>query len=357
LARPDFRAAAARRLSEERELSPAIVSLLSPDGPTRSVGVRIVQVDRIEPNPEQPRLAFNQETLDELTASIREHGVLQPILVRPIGPNTYQLIAGERRWRASKQAGLETIPALIEEIDDDTALEISIIENLQREDISPLDEAAMYDRMVTEHGYSIRKLAEKLGKDKGYVENRLRLADAPDEVRELVSLRKDTLSHAYELMKVQDPKRRRRLADQVAAGELTLIKLRDKIEGRRPRARVEAEANGTIPIDAPALLDLDLDGDADVVVVEAAEPEPEAPRERDDDESSRPSRPLGEDSLVNAKASLAEALDELVGVLRAPDAIRSIPDVDRDNLAKYLTISKLRLENAIALVRSGEGFD
>ena len=249
MARPDFRAAAARRLSEERELSPAIVSLLSPDGPTRSVGVRIVQVDRIEPNPEQPRLAFNQETLDELAASIREHGVLQPILVRPVGQNRYQLIAGERRWRASKQAGLETIPALIEEIDDDTALEISIIENLQREDISPLDEAAMYDRMVTEHGYSIRKLADKLGKDKGYVENRLRLADAPDEVRELVSLRKDTLSHAYELMKVQDPKRRRRLADQVARGELTLIKLRVKIEGGRARVpRSLEEVSGSEPI-------------------------------------------------------------------------------------------------------------
>ena len=358
MARPDFRAAAARRLSEERELSPAIVSLLSPEGPTRSVGVRIVQVDRIEPNPEQPRLAFNQETLDELAASIREHGVLQPILVRPIGPNTYQLIAGERRWRASKQAGLTTIPALIEEIDDDTALEISIIENLQREDISPLDEAAMYDRMVTEHGYSIRKLAEKLGKDKGYVENRLRLADAPEEVRELVSLRKDTLSHAYELMKVQDAKKRRRLADQVAAGELTLIKLRDKIEGRRSRAaRVEAEPNGTIPLDAPALaLDLDLDGEADILVV-ADEPEPEAEPERRFEEVTRAPRPLSEDSLVNAKASLAEALDDLVGVLRSPDAIRSIPDVDRDNLAKYLTISKLRLENAIALVRSGDGFD
>ena len=359
MARPDFRAAAARRLSEERELSPAIVSLLSPEGPTRSVGVRIVQVDRIEPNPEQPRLAFNQETLDELAASIREHGVLQPILVRPIGPNTYQLIAGERRWRASKLAGLATIPALIEEIDDDTALEISIIENLQREDISPLDEAAMYDRMVTEHGYSIRKLAEKLGKDKGYVENRLRLADAPDEVRELVSLRKDTLSHAYELMKVQDAKKRRRLADQVAAGELTLIKLRDKIEGRRTRAqRAEAESDSSIPLDAPALaLDLDLDGEADVVVVDATEPEAVPEPERSYEDVPRSPRPLSEDSLVNAKASLAEALDDLVGVLRSPDAIRSIPDVDRDNLAKYLTISKLRLENAIALVRSGDGFD
>jgi ParB/RepB/Spo0J family partition protein len=345
LARTDFRAAAARRLSEERELSPVIVSLLSPDSPTRSVGVRIVPLDHIEPNPEQPRLAFDQDTLDELAASIREHGVLQPILVRPVGPNTYQLIAGERRWRASKLAGLESIPALIEEIDDDTALEISIIENLQREDISPLDEAAMYDRMVREHGYSIRKLADKLGKDKGYLENRLRLADAPEEVRELVSLRKDTLSHAYELLKVQDPKRRRRLAEQVARGELTLIKLRDKIEGRRARIRpVEGEAevdegggNGhlptTIPIDA---------------IDEGAEPAPEpdlAPRAR---------RELGEDSLVNAKASLADALDELVGVLRTPDAVEQIPEVDRANLAKYLTIAKLRLENAIAIVRTGE---
>ncbi len=97
--------------------------------------------------------------------------------------NQYQLIAGERRWRASKLAGLDEIPALIEEIDDDTALEISIIENLQREDLSPLDEAVMYDRMIHEHGYSVRKLAQKLGKDKGYVENRLRLADAPTEIR------------------------------------------------------------------------------------------------------------------------------------------------------------------------------
>ena len=357
MARPDFRAAAARRLSEERELSPAIVSLLSPDSPTRSVGVRIVPIDHIEPNPEQPRLAFNQVTLDELAASIREHGVLQPILVRPIGPNRYQLIAGERRWRSSRLAGLDSIPALIEEIDDDTALEISIIENLQREDISPLDEAAMYDRMVTEHGYSIRKLADKLGKDKGYVENRLRLADAPEEVRELVSLRKDTLSHAYELMKVQDPKRRRRLADQVARGELTLIRLRDKIEGRRIRApRLADDSNGTA---VAITLDEELDAPAEMFIEEPPETElePEPEIRSEPEETLRPSRPLGEDSLVNAKASLAEALDELVNVLRAPEAIRSIPDVDRDNLAKYLTISKLRLENAIALVRSGDGFD
>ncbi|MFL5644325.1 MAG: ParB/RepB/Spo0J family partition protein [Chloroflexota bacterium] len=337
--RTDFRAAAARRLSEDTELSPAIVSLLTPDSPTRSIGVRIVQVDHIEPNPEQPRMVFEPQALDELAASIREHGVLQPILVRPLGPNTYQIVAGERRWRASRLAGLETIPALIEEIDDDTALEIAIIENLQREDLTPLDEAAMYDRMVHEHGYSIRKLADKLGKDKGYLENRLRLADAPPEIRELVSLRKDSLSHAYELMKVEDPKKRRKLAEQVARGELTLIKLRDKIEGRRPReGRPETEAVATVD---------------DSVGETFTEEEVESGQAWISEEVAS-DRPVSDDSLVNAKQSLADAVDEIIGVLANADVRGSIGATDRANLAKYLTIAKLRLENAIALVRSDD---
>jgi ParB/RepB/Spo0J family partition protein len=336
LARTDFRAAAARRLSEDRELPPAIVSLLSPDGPTRSVGVRIVHIERIEPNPEQPRMVFEQEALDELAASIREHGVLQPILVRPLGPNTYQIVAGERRWRASKQAGLATIPALIEDIDDDTALEIAIIENLQREDLTPLDEAAMFDRMIHQHGYSIRKLADKLGKDKGYLENRLRLADAPPEIRELVSLRKDSLSHAYELMKVEDPKKRRRLAAQVARGELTLIKLRDKIEGRRSRPAAPLDDVGPEP---EALETGDIGGES----------EPETTGGWVED--VRPVA-ISDDSLVNAKQDLADAVENLVSVLRSPELRGMIPQTDRANLAKYLTIAKLKLENAIAIVRS-----
>ena len=342
MARPDFRAAAARRLSEERELSPAIVSLLSPDSPTRSVGVRIVPVDQIEPNPEQPRLAFDQETLDELAASIREHGVLQPILVRPLGRTPTSSSPASGAGARSKLAGLDTIPALVEEIDDDTALEISIIENLQREDLSPLDEAAMYDRMVREHGYSVRKLAEKLGKDKGYLENRLRLADAPDEVRELVSLRKDTLSHAYELMKVEDPKKRRRLAAQVARGELTLIKLREKIEGRRARIRRRARRRprSTRATTATCRRRSPIDGIAEDV---APEPERAAP-------TARARRRL-------ARHRQAVARRRGRGAGRRPAHARRgrpIADVDRANLAKYLTIAKLRLENAIAIVRSGE---
>ena len=332
MARTDFRAAAARRLSEERELSPAIVSLLSAEHTGHSSGVRVIPIVQISPNPQQPRLAFDPTSLEELAASIREHGVLQPILVRPRGNNSYELIAGERRWRATKTAGLATIPALVEDIDDDTALEIAIIENLQREDLSPLDEAAMYDRMVREHGYSVRKLAQKLGKDKGYLENRLRLVDAPDDVRELVSLRKDTLSHAYELMKVEDPRKRKRLGEQVARGELTLLKLKDKIEGRRSR-----------PLPKPAAVGVDDGSDGITEDADAAW-------------SGRRARtgPLTDDALVSAKQQLADAVEELVGVLRTADVVDAIAVVDRANLAKYLTIVKLKLENAIALVRSGD---
>ncbi|HEX7473658.1 MAG TPA: ParB/RepB/Spo0J family partition protein [Candidatus Limnocylindrales bacterium] len=335
MARPDFRAAAARRLSEERELSPAIVSLLSSDAPSRPGGIRNLPLDRIVPNPEQPRVTFIQETIDELAASIREHGVLQPVLVRPIGPGQFQLVAGERRWRASQRAGLTTIPAMIEEIDDETALEIAIIENLQREDLSPLDEATMYDKMIREHGYSIRKLAEKLGKDKGYLENRLRLADAPPEVRELVSLRKDTLSHAYELLKISDPRKRRRLAEQVARGELSLVKLRERVEGRRTRPVAEPDATEAAPVAPTPARDAATDSSG-------AWP------------GARSGAALTDESLVTAKQLLVDAIEELVGVLQAPTVLDSIGVTDRANLAKYLTIAKLRLENAIALVRSGE---
>ena len=332
--RPNFRAQANARLSEERELSPAIISLLTPEGKgPRTHGVRNVPVDRIDPNPNQPRLTFDEDSLQELAASITEHGVLQPILVRPGTDGRYQLIAGERRWRSAQIAGLRQIPAIVEDIDDDTALEIAIIENLQREDLSPLDEAAMYDRMVHEHGYSIRKLADKLGKDKGYLENRLRLADAPPEVRELVSLRKDSLSHAYELMKVEDQKKRRKLAEQVARGELTLIKLREKIEGRRPREPRATDDGVEFLAETPADDEADENGGL-------WEP----------DEVATP-QPITDDSLVNAKQNLADAVEELIGVIGDPAVRTSIPATDRANLAKYLTIAKLRLENAIALVR------
>ena len=338
MARPDFRAAATARLNEERGqgLSQNVLSLLAADSSTivRPAAIRNIPVTKVDPNPNQPRLAMDKAGMDDLTASVKEHGVLQPILVRPLADGRYQLIAGERRWRAASSAGLASIPALIEDIDDETALEISVIENLQREDLSPMDEALIFDKMIREHGYSIRKLAQKLGKDKGYLENRLRLADAPPEIRELVSVRKDTLSHAYELLKVQDPKKRKHLAEMVARGELSLVKLREKIEGA-PRARRANPVTRTKGTPAGGTLEDAMEAEAEAYWL-----------------TSVSKKPLTDDSLIAVRAELTASMSDLIAVLQS-DVMKTVDETDRQNLAKFLMIVRVRLENAIGLVRRG----
>ena len=295
------------------ELTAGIVSLI--DSRSTRVQIRDVPTNRVLPNPAQPRLSYEEDSLAELADSIRGHGVLQPILVRPAG-SQFELIAGERRWRAARMAGLNAVPAIVLDFDEETALEVSIIENLQREDVSPLEEAGMYRKMLA-LGYSVRQLAGKIGKDKGYVENRLRLADAPPEIRELVAARRDTISHAYELMKVTDERTRRKLATRVAAGELTLAKLRRLTGTRAPKA----------PSDRPKRRARTAAGVA--VAVRNAD-----------------------DALLDVKGRLAGVVDELADLLRQHEVIAQIPATNRDNLAKYLTITKLKIENAIAIVRA-----
>jgi len=317
--RPAFRENIHRLFDEaqQTDLAPGIVSLIESHA-TRAQ-MREVPVSRILPNPAQPRLSYDEDSLTELADSIRERGVLQPILVRAVG-HEYELIAGERRWRASKLAGRETIPAIVVEFDDQTALEVSIIENLQREDVSPLEEAAMFRKMTQTFDYSVRQLAQKIGKDKGYVENRLRLTDAPADIRELLSLRRDTISHAYELMKIPDERRRRRLAKRVAAGELSLAKLRS-LSGATEEA--------------------------------ADEPPPVARRRRRRTVAGELADAIAaDDALMGAREKLADGIDDLVAILRAPEMMEQIPEVNRENFAKHLTITKLKLENAIAIFRS-----
>jgi ParB family chromosome partitioning protein len=315
---PAFRENIHRLFDEAQatDLGPGIVSLI--ESRAARAQIREIPVDKILPNPAQPRLSYEEESLTELASSIREHGVLQPILVRPTG-SQYELIAGERRWRASRMAKRDSIPAIVVEFDEETALEVSIIENLQREDVTPLEEAAMFKKM-TALGYSVRQLAQKIGKDKGYVENRMRLADAPVEIRELVSVRKDTLSHAYELMRIGDERTRRRLAKKIAAGELTLAKLRvitgsagEAPDGEKPKRRARTIAG-------------------EVAVAKAAK--------------------AADDALMLNRSKLADAIDELVELLRQPEVIEQIPDTNRDNLARNLTVTKLKLENAIAIIRA-----
>ena len=319
MARPDFRTQASQRLAAERtEHTPALIDLLRPDEHGEVTEVRHLPIGRISSNPDQPRQHFDEEALQDLAASIREHGILQPVLVRPRADGHFQLVAGERRWRAARIAGLMEIPAIVEQIDDEAALEIAIIENLQREDISPLEEAEMFDRMTSQHGYSLRKLAQKLGKDKGYIENRLRLADAPPEVRELVAVRRDTLSAAYELMKVSDPRKRRRLAAQVATGELSLVKLRQRIEGRpRREPGPEAERGPAEPTVGPELVAIAVEPEGPAV------DEPEAVR-------YRPGHRASLEGRQRAGRRPAPGLLAVRSLLRGAAAVRQVPDHRQD---------------------------
>ncbi len=347
MARPDFRSQAAERLATERtEYTPVLIDLLSPDEPGTVTEVHRIAIERISSNPHQPRQTFDADALQDLAASIREHGILQPVLVRPRADGHFQLIAGERRWRAARIAGLREIPAIVEQFDDEAALEIAIIENLQREDISPLEEAEMFERMTTQHGYSLRKLAQKLGKDKGYIENRLRLADAPPEVRELVSARSDTLSAAYELMKVSDPRTRRRLAGQVATGELSLAKLRQRIQGQ-PVASAPSAAPDTTSEEVgvtvePEVVAISVEPERVSIAVEQESPALDAPQHA-----------VAAVDIDQAARQLSRAVDELVAALLGDASLAEASSADRQLFAKYLTINKVKLENAIAVVRVG----
>jgi len=306
LLKKSFREAGVRIFQQETDTEPGIISLLAARTPT---AVRDIALDHIAPNPSQPRMTWNEETLKELAASIREHGVLQPILIRPAGNDRYEIIAGERRWRASKIAGKETVPSIIERFDDSTALEIALIENLQREDLSPLDEAVIYKKMTDELGYSIRGLADKLGKDKGYVENRLRLATAPDDIKQMVSQRHDTLAAAYELLKIDDRKKRRILVKRIVEEKLPLARLRDRI----------AQLSGQLPTraaNAPSILP-----------------------------------PLKDDALIAATRKLNQALADLSRALGADGSSSTIPETDRENLAKFLSIKRTHLDNLVVRLR------
>jgi ParB family chromosome partitioning protein len=305
--------------AQATDLAPGIVSLI--ESRATHAQIREVPVGKILPNPAQPRLSYDEESLTELASSIREHGVLQPILVRPAGAK-FELIAGERRWRASGMAERATIPAIVVEFDEQTALEVSIIENLQREDVSPLEEAAMFRKMTETFGYSVRQLAQKVGKDKGYVENRLRLSDAPADIRELLSLRKDTISHAYELMKIGDERKRRRLAKRIVAGDLTLAKLRI--------------ITGTGRDDA-----------------DETEPQRAARRRAKTAAGHRADVRAADDALMGARTKMADGMDDMIDILRQPELMDQIPSVNRDNFVKHLTITKLKIENAIAIIRAG----
>ena len=187
----------------------ALIGDVGDDGamPSRAVPPRQVPIELIRPNPRNPRRTFTEADLEDLSNSIRERGVIQPIVVRvsPSLAGAYEIIAGERRWRAAQRAGLHELPVVLVEADDKTALEIAIIENVQRADLDPLEEAAGYQQLIGDYGYSQNDLAQVIGKSRSHVANTLRLLKLPDSVKELVHGGTLSAGHARALLSVADP--------------------------------------------------------------------------------------------------------------------------------------------------------
>jgi ParB family chromosome partitioning protein len=171
-----------------------------------NAGQRRLPVEFLIANRANPRRDFDTDQLDELTNSIKEKGVMQPLLVRPSGePNVFEIIAGERRWRAAQRAGLHDVPVVIREVDDKEALELAIIENVQRVDLNPLEEAQGYEQLIEQFSYTQQDLAQVIGKSRSHVANTLRLLKLPREVREMVTSGQLTAGHARTLITAEDP--------------------------------------------------------------------------------------------------------------------------------------------------------
>jgi len=187
---------------------------------TESGGVKRLPVEFIIANRANPRRTFDPDQLEDLTNSIREKGVMQPLLVRPSDdPNIFELIAGERRWRAAQKAGLHDVPVIVRDVDDKEALELAIIENVQRADLNPLEEAMGYGQLIEQFDYTQQDLAQVIGKSRSHVANTLRLLKLPEDVRGMVSSGALTAGHARTLITSEDPAH---LARQIVSGGLSV---------------------------------------------------------------------------------------------------------------------------------------
>jgi ParB family chromosome partitioning protein len=200
-----------------RGLSAILTSTAPPaDSPGRDPELREIPVELIAPNPRQPRHAFDEASLVALADSLRERGVLQPVLVRPVPGGTYELIAGERRWRAAQMAGFDHVPALVRPHGDAESLELALIENMAREDLNPVEEARACALLVEELGLTREDVGRRVGRSRVAVSNLLRLLELPDEVLEMLSLGELTEGHGRALLMASDHADRRRLARAAA---------------------------------------------------------------------------------------------------------------------------------------------
>jgi ParB family chromosome partitioning protein len=188
-----------------------------------------IPLNLIEPNPNQPRIHFDEEALSELAASIRELGVLQPILVRTVDDDRYQIVAGERRWRAARRAGLATVPAMVRDVDEATSVEQALVENLQREDLNPLEEAAAYQQLIEDFQLTHDEVAKRVGRSRAAVTNTMRLLQLPPAVQHLVSENRLSPGHARALLGTPDRALQETLARRALEESWTVRAVEDAI--------------------------------------------------------------------------------------------------------------------------------
>ena len=195
-------------------------------------GVETIRLSLVEPNPDQPRKEFDEEKISELADSIRQHGILQPLLVRPLSNGGYQIVAGERRWRAARVAELTEVPAVIRELDDKQVAQFALIENLQREDLNPIDEAMGYQSLMDNYGMTQQEVADVVGKPRSSIANSLRLLSLDVDVRNMLINGVISTGHA-KLLAPLDEKRQLELADLTSTEQLSVKQLSDLIEAQK----------------------------------------------------------------------------------------------------------------------------
>lgn len=208
---------------------------------------RTLRTSEIEPNRLQPRKSFDDETIASLADSIKEHGMIQPLVVRPCGAS-YQIVAGERRWRAARYAELEEVPVIIKELSDSEAMQLALIENLQRENLNPIEEANGFNELVENYGMTQEDLSRLVGKSRSSVANSIRLLGLSDEIQEMVKQGSVSVGHAKVLLSVGDEELRKELADKVAEGDITVRELETlaaALSSPKEKKESEPETNDT----------------------------------------------------------------------------------------------------------------
>ncbi len=193
-----------------------------------------IDIDLIEPSPYQPRTRFREEALDELARSIQSSGIIQPLVVRPVG-HRYQLIAGERRWRAAQRAGLKSVTAIVRQVPDELALEMTLVENIQREDLNAIEQARAFERLMDEFSATQEAVAERTGKDRATVANAIRLLKLEPTIQDWIEEGKLTAGHGRALLAVPDSQMRMRYAQRAARGGLTVRQI-ERLASRRSRS-------------------------------------------------------------------------------------------------------------------------